>query len=407
MHETPLTALVLSGGGARAAYQVGVLRALVRIRRSALGPLARQHNPFGVICGTSAGAINAAALACQADRFEAAVEVVARVWENFHAEQVYRADSLGVIRSGAQWLTMVSIGWVIARWRRARPKSLLDNSPLAELMQRLVPLQRLPLMLEQGHLQALAVTASSYSSGDHVTFFEGGDQLVPWMRSQRLSAKVRITHDHLLASSAIPFVFPAKALPFQGRIEFFGDGSMRQSAPVSPAIHLGSQRVLIVGAGRMHEPKKEAHLHTTANYPSLAQIAGHALANIFLDALAVDVERAKRINHTLSLIPSEVRHASSLKPIELLVIAPSQRLDLVAARHIHSLPRAVRTMLGGVGVSSKPEDAKGSALASYLLFESGFTQELMALGYADTLQQESEVRGFFGWTGDLAQNPAP
>ncbi len=131
MHETPLTALVLSGGGARAAYQVGVLKALARMRRQALGPLARQNNPFGVICGTSAGAINAAALACQADRFEAAVDVVAKVWQHFHADQVYRADSLGVIRSGAQWLTMVSVGWVIARWRRARPKSLLDNSPLA------------------------------------------------------------------------------------------------------------------------------------------------------------------------------------------------------------------------------------------------------------------------------------
>ena len=170
MHETPLTALVLSGGGARAAYQVGVLRALVRIRRSALGPMARLRNPFGVICGTSAGAINAAALACQADRFEAAVEVVAQVWRQFRAEQVYRADSLGVIRSGAQWLSMLSLGWAIARWRRARPRSLLDNTPLAGLLQRLVPLERLPFMLQQGHLQALAVSASSYSSGEHYTF---------------------------------------------------------------------------------------------------------------------------------------------------------------------------------------------------------------------------------------------
>ncbi|MBX3638776.1 MAG: patatin-like phospholipase family protein, partial [Rubrivivax sp.] len=131
MFETPLTALVLSGGGARAAYQVGVLRAIARLRREALGPMARLRNPFGVICGTSAGAINAAALACQADRFEASVEVLARVWQGFSADQVYRADSLGVIRSGAQWLTMLSLGWVIARWRRARPRSLLDNEPLA------------------------------------------------------------------------------------------------------------------------------------------------------------------------------------------------------------------------------------------------------------------------------------
>ena len=150
MHESPLTALVLSGGGARAAYQVGVLRALTRLRREALGPAARMRSPFGIICGTSAGAVNAAALACQADRFEAAVEVVAKVWQNFSAEQVYRADSLGVLRSGAQWLTMLSLGWMIARWRRARPRSLLDNAPLAELLERLVPLERLPQMTPNG-----------------------------------------------------------------------------------------------------------------------------------------------------------------------------------------------------------------------------------------------------------------
>jgi NTE family protein len=193
MHETPLTALVLSGGGARAAYQVGVLRALVRIRRQALGPVAQQRNPFGVICGTSAGAINAAALACQADRFEAAVEVIAKVWQNFSVDQVYRADSLGVIRSGAQWLTMLSLGWVIARWRRAKPRSLLDNAPLADLLQRLVPLHRLPMMLEQRHLHALAVTASSYSSGEHYTFYDAAVPVQPWERSQRVAVPGRLT----------------------------------------------------------------------------------------------------------------------------------------------------------------------------------------------------------------------
>jgi NTE family protein len=169
MYETPLTGLVLSGGGARAAYQVGVLRAIARLRREVLGQRSRLQSPFGVIVGTSAGAINAAALACHADRFEASVEVIARVWQSFTAEQVYRADSLGVIRSGAQWLTMLSVGWVIARWRKARPKSLLDNRPLAALLRRLVPLQRLPMMIEQRQLHALAVTASSYGSGEHVT----------------------------------------------------------------------------------------------------------------------------------------------------------------------------------------------------------------------------------------------
>ena len=157
MYETPLTGLVLSGGGARAAYQVGVLRALVKIRREVMGPRARMNNPFGVICGTSAGAINAAALACQADRFEASVEVLARVWQDFRAEQVYRADSLGVIRSGAQWLTMLSLGWVIARWRKARPRSLLDNEPLSRLLQRMVPLDRLQMMLQGTRILGLSL----------------------------------------------------------------------------------------------------------------------------------------------------------------------------------------------------------------------------------------------------------
>jgi NTE family protein len=180
MHERPLTALVLSGGGARAAYQVGVLRAIASLRREALGPMARLNNPFGVICGTSAGAINAAALAAHADRFEAAVEAITRVWQNFRAEQVYRADSLGVIRTGARWLTMLSVGWAIRRWRRARPRSLLDNEPLAQLLRRLVPLERLPLMFEQQHLHALAVTASSYTSGEHVTFYDAQHTIDPW-----------------------------------------------------------------------------------------------------------------------------------------------------------------------------------------------------------------------------------
>jgi len=240
MYETPLTALVLSGGGARAAYQVGVLRAIARLRREALGPRSRLKNPFGVICGTSAGAINAAALACHADRFEASVEVLARVWQNFSAEQVYRADAIGVLRSGARWLSMLSVGWVIARWRRARPRSLLDNAPLAELLERLVPLERLPMMLAERQLHALAVTASSYSGGEHYTFYSAAQAIEPWPRSQRVAMPARLTRAHLLASSAIPFVFPATQLDDEGAPGWYGDGSMRQTAPLSPAITVGT-----------------------------------------------------------------------------------------------------------------------------------------------------------------------
>jgi NTE family protein len=393
MYETPLTGLVLSGGGARAAYQVGVLRAIAKLRRStAASP---RRSPFGVICGTSAGAINAAALACSADQFDAGVEAIAQMWHDIHAEQVYRADSLGVIRSGAQWLTMLSIGWLLARWRKARPRSLLDNAPLAGLLAHAVPLQRLPRLLAGRHLQALALTASNYSSGEHVTFYQSAAPVAPWQRSQRIAAPAELGIPHLLASSAIPFVFPAAELAIGGQSEWFGDGSMRQTAPLSPAIHLGAQRLLVIGAGRMHEPAGQRALNT--GYPSLAQIAGHSLSSIFLDALTADVERLQRINRTLALLSDEARVATPLRSIEALVIAPSQRLDDIAARHVDELPTAVRGLLRGVGVSGSGRGAQGAALASYLLFESGYTRELMALGELDVAARRNEVLDFFGW----------
>ena len=390
--NTATTGLVLTGGGARAAYQVGVLKAVAQIRRDCDAPAT---NPFPVITGTSAGAINAAALACRADDFDAAVDSLCEVWENFRAEQVYRSDSIGVLRTGARWLTMMSLGWLIARWRRARPRSLLDNEPLAMLLGRLFSEQRTQQMLREGHLKALAVTASSYGSGLHVTFYEAASDISPWVRSQRLAVRDSITVGHLLASSAIPFVFPAQALNIDGRLEYCGDGSMRQSAPISPAVHLGAQRILVVGAGRMHEPAGPRV--GSSEYPNLAQIAGHALSNIFLDALAVDVERLQRINSTLKLLPPHALARTTLRPIEVLVIAPSQRLDDLAAKHLGSLPAPIRAMLRGVGVSGRGEDARGAAMASYLLFESAYTRELVALGVADTMNRRDEVAGFFGW----------
>lgn len=401
----PATGLLLSGGGARAAYQVGVLEAIADIRKQC-GAL-DQANPFPIIAGTSAGAINASALACGADDFDGAVRHIVDVWQNIHADQVYRADSLSMLRSGATLMTLLSLGWLIAKWRHMKPRSLLDNAPALALLHHMAPLERLPDLIRQGHLRALAVTASSYSSGEHITFFEADARIQPWVRSRRRAVRDRISYAHLLASSAIPFVFPAAALQIDGHSEYFGDGSMRQSAPVAPAIHLGASRILVIGVGRMVEPKSDVNLHAASSYPSLAQIAGHTLSSIFLDALAVDVERVRRINLTMALVPPEARSNTALRQIELLLISPSQRLDDIAARHVGRLPPAVRTMLGGVGVSVKGADVKGSALASYLLFESSYTCELMNLGYADAQKQRSEICTFFGWTDPSPTSNAP
>ncbi|RJF99173.1 patatin-like phospholipase family protein [Noviherbaspirillum saxi] len=398
MRDGKKTGLVLTGGGARAAYQVGVLDGVSSILRDA--GWEPERNPYDIICGTSAGAINATALACHADNFEEGLQKVLRVWEHFTAEQVYRADSLGVLRSGAKWLSLMSFGWLLRKWKANPPNSLLDNTPLITLLNRMLNFPRLDAALMDGKLHALAVTASSYSAGRHITFFQSEAKIEPWVRSQRMALRSQIAVEHLLASSAIPLIFPATPIYCEGRREYFGDGSMRQLAPISPAIHLGADKVLVIGAGRLNERLPENA--GPAQYPSLAQIAGHALSSIFLDSLAVDIERMTRVNLTLSMLTEEQRAKTPLRPIQMLTIAPSERLDEIASRRVGSLPRPVRMLLGGIGAT----EARGAALASYLLFESSYTGELIRLGRRDALARRDDVLAFFDMPEHAAGLPA-
>ena len=372
----PRAGLVLTGGGARAAFQVGVVKAV----RDILGNPAK--NPFPILCGTSAGAINAATLAVFAEDFSRGVASLLEVWENMRCSHIYRTDPWHIMKSGARWLASMML------ISRHNPISLLDNAPLAQMLEKNLNFQRIQAHIDAGALYAVCVTASGYTTGQSVSFFQGGSVLEGWERNQRIGAAVTLKLEYLLASAALPFIFPAVKV----HREYFGDGSMRQIAPVSPALHLGADRVLIVGTGR--QAAVEASRARSNVYPSLAQIAGHALNSIFLDSLMVDIERLERINRTVRLIPPEARKDSTLRPIRVLFVTPSQPLERLASRFIHELPRSVRFLLRPTGALNR----SGSNLASYLLFEQSFCRALIDLGYQDTASREAEVREFFNFS---------
>lgn len=371
-------ALVLSGGGARAAYQVGVIKAIAELLPEF------KASPFSIICGVSAGAINATVMACSASRFKIGAKRLEHVWANFHSGQIYRSDFLGMTANSLRWLASLA--------RRRHPDtpspSMLDNNPLRELLKTVVPFNEIAKSINKGDLYAVSVTCSGYNSGESISFFEGHEEIDGWHRYRRSGARTRIQLQHLMASSAIPLVFPAVKI----NREYFGDGSVRFMAPISPALHLGATKVLIVGVDPVRDVDKSRQ--AAKGYPTVAEIAGHVMDSVFLDSLDSDMERLKRINNTLSKIPEQVRidNNINLKPIDTLVIAPSRDLSELSGKHSRSLPRVVRFFFRRIGITGKT----GSTILSYLLFESSFTKELIQLGYQDAMHQKAEIRGFFG-----------
>ena len=368
--------IVLAGGGARAAFQVGVLAAIKEILPDP------KINPFPIICGTSAGAVNAGALAVHADDFGQAVDNLLAVWRNFAPHHVYRADFTGATINSLRWFS----GFLFGAFLKNKRISLLDNRPLESLLSRRLDFSRIANNIACGALDAVAITCSGYTSGQSCSFFEGADRFEGWQRSQRIGIKTRIAIEHLMASSALPFVFP----PYKLNREFFGDGSMRQIAPVSPALHLGADRVIVVGTARI---RTDAPERTRGDlYPTLAQIAGHVLNSIFLDSLAVDLERLERINKTISAVdPATAKKMGlTLHHVDVLVLTPSEPLDHIAVKHVRSLPWTIRFLLRSVGAMRRG----GANLASYLLFEHGYCNELIDLGYNDTMKRREEVEAF-------------
>ncbi|AXK40218.1 patatin-like phospholipase family protein [Crenobacter cavernae] len=374
---TANTALILAGGGARAAYQAGALMAIARMRPKGA------PSPFGIICGTSAGAINATALAAGAHNFRRASAYLSSVWRELHVSDVYRSELSYFLKTFMQLgASVVSGGRLVGS-----PQSLLDNAPLRDLLERVMDFRGVEGAIDGGALKALALTASCYNSGLSVTFFEGGGDIEGWQRSQRIGVRARLTIEHLMASASIPVLFPS----VQVDNLYYCDGAIRQMAPMSPALHLGADKVFAINL-ISHRQEVPAGRRPALEYPTLAQVFGHLLNSIFLDSMAVDMERLIRINHTVSLLSEEAKleNKTSLKRVEVFTLSPSRSLEEIAYKHAESFPRVLRFLMRGAGAMRQ----RGATLASYLLFEPAYCKALIDLGYRDAMEQKQAILAF-------------
>ena len=363
-----LPALVLPGGGARGAYQVGVMRALGDI-------LSDQSTPFPIISGISAGAINAGVMASYADNFQKGVDRLSHFWGNLHCDQVYKTGWAHNLKTGLHWLASMTIGGLGV----ANPRSLFDNQPLAKLLERELRPHAIQRCIESGALRALTITASGYSTNRAVTFVQGSSEIRAWKAPRRIGRPTSINHNHLLASTALPLFFPARRIDN----EYYGDGGMRHTSPLGPAVKLGANKLIVIGT---RDEVQDPEPNSPQDYPGLGEIGGYLLDVIFMDHLNADLNHLERTNQLIKDWPATTSRPADLKRVDSLVIRPSQDLRAVAERHIHRIPASVKTLLRGVG-------AWGSGrFASFVLFEAEFCQELMALGYADGLAASDSVQ---------------
>ena len=369
--------LILTGGGARAAYQVGVLKAIAEFLPR------RSHSPFQIVCGTSAGALNAATLAINAKNFSMGVQYLVNTWKNFHASQIYRTDAVGVFNNTMLWIAGVMLR--LLGINKLNQTSLLDNSPLIEFLEQILPCENIQENIDAGVLRALSITASGYGSGQSVTFYQGVKELVPWRRTGRMGVPTQIETKHLLASASLPFLFKPTLI----NREYFGDGSMRQISPIGSALHLGATRIMVIGVTAIEyvDQSQRSDIH---EYPTLAQIAGHALNSIFLDHMEVDLERVRKTNDLVAIMPAEMRESTNLKHVEVMVISPSQPIDRIAERYVKELPWTIRLLLRLVGARHH----SGVTLVSYLLSEKKFCRALIDMGYQDALNRRDEIMKF-------------